>query len=379
MARRSTYGFWYRLAAVIAKPPLIALAKRDWRGTEHIPAEGGFLTAVNHNSYLDTVVYPHFQYNTGRPARLLAKSSLFKVPGLKWVLNGTRMIPVYRGTAAAGDAFHAAIKALEEGECVAFFPEGTLTRDPDLWPMTGKTGIARVALATGAPVIPIAQWGGHRIVPPYAKGGKEDPRLRVFPRGTVHVLAGPPVDLSRFEGREVTPDLLREATDVVMDAITALLEELRGEKAPEGRWDMRLKRRVPRLSSAAAAADAPAQDAAAPAAGEAAPASPDAELPAVGAESDEAEAADAAGEATATAPAAAGTAAGTGDAEGAPADDGEAAGAAAARSGAAAQADADAARRNAAGAARTDGAEADDAAAQANAGDGVAPGEGAAR
>jgi 1-acyl-sn-glycerol-3-phosphate acyltransferase len=250
---RRRYGFWYRLAAVIAKPPLIAIAKRDWRGLENIPAEGGFLTAVNHNSYLDTVVYPHFQYNTGRPARLLAKAALFRVPGLKWVMNGTGMIPVYRGTAAATDAFRGAVDAVHAGECVAFFPEGTLTRDPELWPMTGKTGIARVALATGAPVIPIAQWGGHLIMPPYAKGGKGHRRFNYPPRGTVHVLAGPPVDLTRFQDREVTPELLRQATDAIMDAITELLEELRGEKAPEGRWDMRRKTRVPRAGAGAGA------------------------------------------------------------------------------------------------------------------------------
>jgi 1-acyl-sn-glycerol-3-phosphate acyltransferase len=260
---RRRYGFWYRLAAVIAKPPLTLIAKRDWRGLENIPAEGGFLTAVNHNSYLDTVVYPHFQYNTGRPARLLAKAALFKVPGLKWVMNGTGMIPVYRGTAAATDAFRGAVDAVESGECVAFFPEGTLTRDPELWPMTGKTGVARVALATGAPVIPIAQWGGNHIMPPYAKGGKDEPRFNFPPRGTVHVQAGPPVDLTRFQGRPVTPDLLRRATDAIMDAVTAQLEELRGEQAPAGRWDMRRKARVPRVAAEARAVATPAAERAA--------------------------------------------------------------------------------------------------------------------
>jgi 1-acyl-sn-glycerol-3-phosphate acyltransferase len=236
---RRTYGFWYRLAAVIAKPPLILVAKRDWRGLENIPTSGGFLTAVNHSSYLDTLVYAHFQYNTGRPARLLAKAGLFKMPFVKQIMYGTGMIPVYRNSASAGDALRAAITAVEEGECVAFYPEGTLTRDPGLWPMTAKNGVARVALATGAPVIPIAQWGSHRIMPPYAKGGKGNRRFMPFPRKTVHVVAGPPVDLDRFLGKEPTPDVLREATDAVMDAITALLEELRGEKAPAERYDMR--------------------------------------------------------------------------------------------------------------------------------------------
>ena len=77
MSRRRI-GFWYRLAAVIAKPPLVVLFKRDWRGMEHIPADGGFITAVNHNSYLDPLSYAHFQYNTGRVPRFLAKAGLFK-------------------------------------------------------------------------------------------------------------------------------------------------------------------------------------------------------------------------------------------------------------------------------------------------------------
>lgn len=77
---RRRIGFWYRLAAVIAKPPLVVLFKRDWRGMEHIPVDGGFITAVNHNSYLDPLSYGHFQYNTGRVPRLLAKAGLFKTP-----------------------------------------------------------------------------------------------------------------------------------------------------------------------------------------------------------------------------------------------------------------------------------------------------------
>lgn len=116
------------------------------------------------------------------------------------MLRGTGQIPVYRETTDAMNAFRAAVAAIERGECVAFYPEGTLTRDPDMWPMTGKTGAARVALLTKAPVIPVAQWGANLAMPPYAK----ENRLRLFPRKTLKVLAGPPVDLSRFEGQEPT-------------------------------------------------------------------------------------------------------------------------------------------------------------------------------
>jgi 1-acyl-sn-glycerol-3-phosphate acyltransferase len=230
---RRRIGFWYRFAAVIAKPPLVLLLKRDWRGMENIPAEGGFITVVNHISHVDPLVYAHYQYNTGRVPRFLAKSGLFKKGFVGAVMRGTGQIPVYRESTDALSAFRAAIDAVERGECVAFYPEGTLTRDPDVWPMTGKTGAARVALSTKCPVIPVAQWGANEVLPPYAK------KPSLFPRRTVRVMAGPPVDLSRFHGKEMTPEVLKETTEVIMDAITRQLEGLRGEKAPEVRYDPR--------------------------------------------------------------------------------------------------------------------------------------------
>ncbi|AEW96751.1 MULTISPECIES: lysophospholipid acyltransferase family protein [Streptomycetaceae] len=234
MSRRRI-GFWYRLAAVIVKPWLIVLFKRDWRGMENIPADGGFITAINHNSYLDTFSYAHFQYNTGRVPRFLAKDALFRKGVAGAFMRGTDQIPVYRESVNAAGAFRAAVAAIERGECVAFYPEGTLTRDPGLWPMTGKTGVARVALLTRAPVIPIAQWGANEALPPYGK-----PRL--LPRKTLRVVAGPPVDLSAYYDQEPTPEVLRAATGTIMDAITGLLEELRGERAPAERYDMRKAR-----------------------------------------------------------------------------------------------------------------------------------------
>jgi 1-acyl-sn-glycerol-3-phosphate acyltransferase len=111
--------------------------------------------------------------------------------------------------------------------------------------MTGKTGAARVALQTKCPVVPIAQWGANELLPPYAK--KPD----LLPRKTHHVLAGPPVDLARFYDKEMTPDLLKEATEVIMAAITRQLEEIRGEKAPEKPYDPREVRIEQRRRSAA--------------------------------------------------------------------------------------------------------------------------------
>ncbi|GFH35522.1 lysophospholipid acyltransferase family protein [Streptomyces pacificus] len=245
MSRRRI-GFWYRLAAVIAKPPLVVLFKRDWRGMEHIPADGGFITAVNHNSYLDPLSYAHYQYNTGRVPRFLAKAGLFESSFVGMMLRRTGQIPVLRESTNALDAFRAAVEAIESGECVAFYPEGTLTRDPGMWPMAGKTGAARVALLTKAPVVPVAQWGANLAMPPYARENK----LRLFPRKTLVVQAGPPVDLSRFHGMEPTPDVLREATEAIMAAITAQLEEIRGERAPAMPHDHRRARADQRRDAA---------------------------------------------------------------------------------------------------------------------------------
>ncbi|WP_405006265.1 1-acyl-sn-glycerol-3-phosphate acyltransferase [Kitasatospora purpeofusca] len=246
MARRSyasfgnaDYGFWYRFAAVLVKPVTTALVKPDWRGWEHLPKRGGFITAVNHNSIIDPLVYAHWQYNSGRPPRILGKSSLFSVPFIGFMLRKTGQIPVFRESTDAARAFRSAIDAVNSGQCVQFYPEGTLTRDPDLWPMTGKSGVARVALMTGAPVIPVAHWGAHEIIPPYGRGGAGRSRFNLFPRHRVVVAAGPAVDLSKYQGQELTAQVLRDATEDIMTAITAVLAEIRGTEPPAERYDMR--------------------------------------------------------------------------------------------------------------------------------------------
>jgi 1-acyl-sn-glycerol-3-phosphate acyltransferase len=121
---------------------------------------------------------------------------------------------------------HAAIEAVNKGECVVIYPEGTLTRDKNLWPMSAKNGVARIALTTGAPVIPAAQWGPQDVLGPYAKFPK------FFPRKTMHVYAAAPLDLDDLRSQPMTATVLKEATDRIMHAITELLEEIRQEKAP---------------------------------------------------------------------------------------------------------------------------------------------------
>ena len=231
--RHAPLGIWYRFAVSVLKPPLTALTRRDWRGAEHLPDTGGVVVAPNHVSHSDPLVVGHFLYDHGYPPRFLGKEGLFRLFLVGRVLRGAGQIPVYRETADAAQAYSAAVAAVRAGECVAIYPEATLTRDPALWPMVGKTGAARVALETGAPLVPIAQWGPQVLMPPYSK------RLRLLPRTTMHVWAGAPVDLDDLRGREVDGPLLVEATERVMAAITSLLEQIRGEQAPPHRFDPR--------------------------------------------------------------------------------------------------------------------------------------------
>jgi len=224
-------GWAFSLAVPILKPVLLATTKRTWEGGENIPATGGCIVVFNHISHADPLTAAHFVYDHGRIPRYLAKSGLFKNKALGFFLRGAGQIPVERLSRNAKGAYDAAVAAVRAGECVVVYPEGTITREPDLWPMTGKTGAARIALASGVPVIPIAQWGANHILAPYAK------RPRLFPRKTISMKAGPPVDLDDLRGRPLTPAMLRQATDRIMDDITRLLEDVRGEQAPAERFD----------------------------------------------------------------------------------------------------------------------------------------------
>ena len=221
---QSPRGFWYRVLEGVLRPILMATTKRDWRGGEHLQEHGGIVVAMNHLSYFDPLVAAHFCNDNGRPPRFLAKAELFKVPVLGQILKGAGQIPVRRGSADAASSLKAATEAVKRGECIVVYPEGTLTRNPDFWPMAGKTGVARIALATGCPVIPAAQWGPQEVIDPRKKS------VRLLPRKTMHVWAGPAVDLDDLRGEPLTATVLREATERIMKAITDLLIEQRGEQ-----------------------------------------------------------------------------------------------------------------------------------------------------
>lgn len=202
--------------------------RHDWQGGEHIPRQGGFVAAANHISYLDGFTLAQFLVAQGRAPRYLAKSALFGVPLVKSIMTGTGQIPVVRGSSKAVHAYEAAVAAIDRGDCVCVLPEGTMTRDKQLWPMAGKTGAARIALTTGCPLIPIAMWGAQDVLYPY-----HGIAPRLLPRKTIKVYAGPAVDLSDLQGRPVTTEVLRLATVRLMDDITTQLERARAEPAPE--------------------------------------------------------------------------------------------------------------------------------------------------
>jgi 1-acyl-sn-glycerol-3-phosphate acyltransferase len=158
LARRRL-GFWRRLVVVLVRPTMQVMSRRDWRGMEHIPPTGPAILVANHMSHADPFVLGHYVYDAGRWPRYLAKASVFRLPLVGRLLYAVEQIPVERGTIDAVKALDAAVDALKAGKAVLIYPEGTTTKEPDLWPMRGKTGAARLWLATGAPMIPVVMWG----------------------------------------------------------------------------------------------------------------------------------------------------------------------------------------------------------------------------
>ena len=231
----------FRAAAAWLAPTLTALTKQRWTGGEHLPRDRGCLICANHTTYIDPLAVAHYLWANGVTAHFLAKSDLVDIPVVGAWRRGCGQVPVYRDSGRAVEALSAALRAVEEGKCVVITPEATITRDPDLWPMAGKSGAARIALTTRCPVIPVAHWGPHELLAPY---GMPHP----FPRKTMRVQAGPAVDLTDLYGKRQTQQVLREATERIMAGITRELEQLRGEKAPQGRWRPRAGTRVDPLA-----------------------------------------------------------------------------------------------------------------------------------
>lgn len=218
---------WYRFAVTVLRPSIALWFNWRFEGIEHIPREGPLLVACNHISYFDPLAHGLMLVKAHRRPRFLAKSELYDQWLLRHVLEGAHQIKVQRGSGSSGP-IDASIEALRAGEAVMIYPEATTTRNPDFTPMQAKLGVARITLATGVPVLPVAVWGSQHVI---QREGLKSP---AFGR-PIWLRAGPPLDFSQFEERRDEPGVLREVTDTVMDELTRLVNDLRS-RYPK-RWD----------------------------------------------------------------------------------------------------------------------------------------------
>ena len=224
--KRSGPGPWWRLAQIVILPLFNAFVTMRLKPGSTLPTEGPFIVAPNHYSEIDPVVMGVAVWKLGRTPRFLAKASLFRIPVLGFYLRKTGQIPVER-EARGNSAIDAAHQLMNSGQGVIVYPEGTLTRQPELWPMRGKSGAIRMALETGIPLYPAAHWGTQNLMARYGK------KITVRPRPKIDVVIGEPMDLSTYRGKTASKELLDKATNDLMLQIQALVSELRGEPAPK--------------------------------------------------------------------------------------------------------------------------------------------------
>jgi 1-acyl-sn-glycerol-3-phosphate acyltransferase len=217
---------WYPVAKAVVLPPLKVWFHWRFEGLEHVPRRGPAIVACNHASYLDPLANAYAIIRAGRRPRFLAKHELFRIPVVGTVLRGVRQIPVVRGS-GDGSALAAAERAVAAGEVVVIYPEGTVTSRADHLPMEGKSGTIRLALATGAPIVPMVSWGSHAV---WQKSGRGSLR---FGR-PVWVKVGEPIDLSDRRVEAGDRDALKVMTAELMDRLTDLVIDLR-DRYPE-RW-----------------------------------------------------------------------------------------------------------------------------------------------
>ncbi|TFV69568.1 1-acyl-sn-glycerol-3-phosphate acyltransferase [Blastococcus sp. CT_GayMR19] len=226
--RRGSLALW--IAVAVIHPAASLLFRLRYRHAERIPVAGPVLLVINHISILDPLGCARLVWDSGRVPHFLGKESVFRGPAGP-LLRGAGQIPVARFTADAHEALHAAEADLAAGNVVVIYPEGSVTRDPDWWPMEARTGVARLALTTDAVVLPVAQWGPQRVHDYHAK------KLHLRLRTPADYLVGEPVDLSAQRARiragaPLTGELLKETTDLIMTRVRDQLAELRGEPAP---------------------------------------------------------------------------------------------------------------------------------------------------
>jgi 1-acyl-sn-glycerol-3-phosphate acyltransferase len=227
-------GWAWTVIVALLYAPFSALFKLRYLHLDRLPQQGAVIVVLNHVSHVDPFLISKLILDGARRPRFLAKDAIFDVPVVGAAMRAMGHIPVRRGTTDAVQSLSAAVDLLHRGGVIVLHPEGTVTRDPDGWPMSGKTGAARLAmLAPDALVVPVAQWGVQESVDLYHK------KLKLVPRPRHTMSVGEPIDLSAFRDRDPTNKTLREITDVIMRRLRDDVASLRGLPAPQGelyRW-----------------------------------------------------------------------------------------------------------------------------------------------
>ena len=221
----------FNFCAAVLIPLLNLITKRTWQGAENIPKSGPAIIISNHLSYADVLFFAQFLFKNGRAPRFIGKRSIFNVPVIGRILLAAGQIPVDRESTHASKALDHAVAALKAGHLIGIYPEGTLTRDENLWPMVAKTGAARLAIITQLPIVPVAAWGIADVLPRYNK------MPHIWKRSKITLRAGTPIDMSAWFGKEDDPIALAEATAHIMAELTTMLEDIRGEKRPAQIFD----------------------------------------------------------------------------------------------------------------------------------------------
>ena len=240
-ARSSTaprHDLPFRTALVVLRGIVGVCTRTRRAGLQHVPASGPVIVVGNHLSVADAFLLVDSVARAGRRPRVMGTGGLLTAPIIGPVFRSFGFIPVFRHGNDPAGALRPAGEALRDGECIALYPEGAITRLPGAWPAKGRTGVVRLALESGAPIVPVAQWGTLDVAGP--EGTRHRALLLPVTRPRVDVLVGEPLDL-RAElglgpvapGGKVTAAQLRAGADLVIAALVRQLEELRGETAPE--------------------------------------------------------------------------------------------------------------------------------------------------
>ena len=217
---------WYLICKAVAIPPVKLWFNWRFEHLERIPSTGPAIIAANHISYLDPFTNGYAVMKASRRPRFLAKDDLFKIPVVGSAIRGAGQIPVDRGAGGSAPLVSAAT-ALDEGEVVVIYPEGTVTKSPDSLPMEGKTGAVRLSLMSGVPITPMASWGGQAV---WQKSGKGSLK---FGR-PIWVTLGEPIDFTERTAEVNDREALHEMTGELIAALTALVVDLR-DRYPK-RW-----------------------------------------------------------------------------------------------------------------------------------------------